>query len=275
MKLSGPFFLDAIVASRRRLLAEDQERVPLKKLMRAAERRHERRPFVEALRGGGLAVIAELKRASPSRGVLREKYHCREIAQGYEAAGAAALSVLTEPEFFQGSLTDLIDARDATSLPVLRKDFILDAYQVWESVAAGADGILLIVAALDDGALKNLLELASELEVAALVEVHTGEDLRRALGAGARLVGVNNRDLTTFEVRLDTSFELARLIPAECVAVSESGIRTADDLIRLERAGFRAALIGERFMTEEDPGKALDELLQQTVATSAGQNPAG
>lgn len=249
------------MAARRRRLEEARARVPLSQLQQAAEARHEGRDFTGALSGSGLRVIAELKQASPSRGLLRGDYRCREIAQGYEAAGAAALSVLTEEQFFRGSLTDLIDARDAVGLPVLRKDFILDGYQVYESVAAAADALLLIVAALPDKDLRNLTELCRRLHIAALVEVHTEEELDRALAAGAEIIGVNNRNLKTFEVNLETSFRLRGKIPSSCRAVSESGIQTGAELRRLREAGYDAVLIGERLMTAEDPGRELAGLL--------------
>lgn len=258
--------LDQIVAERKKTLAAVQSKLPLAKVKAAAERRPEgfdRRDFAAALAGPELAVIAELKQASPSRGVLRTDYHPREIAQGYEAAGAAALSVLTEEQHFQGSLTDLVDARDATSIPVLRKDFIVDPYQVYETAASGADALLLIAASLGASDLRRLIELAARFEVAALVEVHNEEELDRALAAGASIIGVNNRDLRTFEVSLETSFRLRPRIPAGCLAISESGIGTAADLKRLQEAGFNAALIGERLITAPDPGEALAALLGQ------------
>ena len=259
-----PNLLDEIVAERRKTLAGVQACLPFERVKAAAERRPEgfdRRDFAAALSVPELGVIAELKQASPSRGVLRADYRPREIAQGYEAAGAVALSVLTEEQHFHGSLTDLVDARDATSIPVLRKDFIVDPYQVYETAASGADALLLIVAALDDSDLRRLIELAARLEVAALVEVHNEEELDRALAAGATIVGVNNRDLRTFEVSLETSFRLRSRIPAGCLAISESGIGTAADLKRLHEAGFNAALIGERLITAPDPGEALAALL--------------
>jgi indole-3-glycerol phosphate synthase len=259
-----PNLLDQIVAERRKTLAAAQARLPLERVKAAAERRPEgfdRRDFAFALAGPELGVIAELKQASPSRGVLRTDYRPREIAQSYEAAGAVALSVLTEEQYFHGSLTDLVDARDATGIPVLRKDFIVDPYQVYETAAAGADAMLLIVASLGDSDLCRLIELAARLEVAALVEVHNEEEVDRALGAGATILGVNNRDLRTFEVNLETSFRLRPRIPSACLAISESGIGTAADLKRLGEAGFNAALIGERLITAPDPGEELAALL--------------
>ncbi len=261
--LSGTY-LGGIVAECRRRLEETRAQAPLADVVRRAEQRRERRDFAAALRGPTLRVIAELKRASPSLGILCSDYRPLEIARGYEKAGAAALSVLTEEKYFLGSLADLGVAREAVQLPVLRKDFILDAYQVYEAVAAGADALLLIVAALNDEGLHALLGLCRRLHIAALVEVHTEEELQRALDAGAGLVGVNNRDLKTFEVNLATSFRLRARIPSKCVAVSESGIKTPADVQVLAQAGFDAILIGERLMKEADPGKALAELLVGT-----------
>jgi indole-3-glycerol phosphate synthase len=258
--------LGEIVAACRQRLAEARVRTPLGYWQDAAEARLERRDFTRALAGDGsgrgpVRVIAELKRASPSRGLLRTRYRRREIAQAYAGAGAAALSVLTEEQYFLGSIEDLKQARAAVSLPVLRKDFILDAYQVYESAAAGADAVLLIAAVLPDGDLRDLIELCESQRLAALVEVHNQEELDRALAAGARIIGVNNRNLKTMEVNLETAFRLKERIPSSCLSVSESGIRTAEDLRNLAAAGFHAALIGEHLMTAADPGRALAELL--------------
>jgi indole-3-glycerol phosphate synthase len=222
----------------------------------------ERRDFAAAISGGPLRIIAELKRASPSQGILREQYRPREIARRYEAAAASALSVLTEETYFLGSLDDLETVRAAVSLPVLRKDFILEDYQIYESVAAGADALLLIVAALSDEELRRFLVLCQGLRIAALVEVHDECELERALGAGAGIIGVNNRDLKTLEVDLEVSLRLRPRIPAGSIAVTESGIKTGQDLCRLAEAGYRAFLIGETFMTAADPGVALREMLE-------------
>lgn len=254
--------LDEIVSARRRRVEKARETAPVDRLAREAESRHEVRDFTAAVAGSGIRVIAELKQASPSHGLIRKDYHCREIALAYEAGGAAALSVLTEEQYFSGSLTDLIDARDAVGLPVLRKDFILDAYQVYESAAAGADAVLLIVAALADQDLRALIELCGRLRVAPLVEVHTEGELARALEAGAKIIGVNNRDLKTLEVNTEVSFRLRRLIPPGCIAVSESGIKTSQDIGRLAGAGFNAVLIGEGLLKADDPGEALAKLLE-------------
>lgn len=265
MDLTGTF-LGEIVAARRRQIEAARQRVPLAALRESAEARGDFRDFHGALRGGSLRVIAELKRASPSRGLLCQRYRRREIALGYEAAEASALSVLTEERYFLGSLDDLVEVRRAVRLPVLRKDFILEPYQVYESVAAGADALLLIVAALPDEDLRDLLALSDSLRVAALVEVHTADELDRALAAGAKIVGVNNRDLKTLEVNLETSFRLRPKIPSDCLAVSESGIKIPEDLRSLAEAGYHAILIGERLMMASDPGKALAELLEGVKA---------
>lgn len=279
-------FLDEILAACRARLEVKKAEVPLDRVREAAARRteltSERRDFTAALSNPGanapgvrvpsLKVIAELKQASPSRGTLRADYRPREIAPGYEAAGAAALSVLTEPQFFKGSLGDLAEAREAVSLPVLRKDFILEPYQVYESAAAGADALLVIVAALNDAELASLIDLAYALEIAALVEVHNEEEVRRALAAGGRIVGVNNRDLRSFEVNLETSLRLRDLIPAGVLTVSESGIGTANDLDRLRLAGFDAALIGERLITQRDPGRALAGLQRRSQKAEVRMN---
>jgi len=258
--------LGEIIAACRQRLAEARRHTSLGYWQSAAAARAERRDFARALAGHGtdgsrLRVIAELKRASPSRGLLRPDYRPPEIAAAYEAAGAAALSVLTEPQYFQGSVEDLQQARGAVSLPVLRKDFILDDYQVYESAAIGADAVLLIVAVHPDQHLRNLIKLCESLRLAALVEVHDEEELDRALAAGAQIIGVNNRNLKTMEVKLETSLRLKGRIPSPCLSVSESGIRTAEDLRSLAAAGFQAALMGERLMTAADPGRALAELL--------------
>jgi indole-3-glycerol phosphate synthase len=266
----GKTILDNIVSVRRRALDETRLAVPLERVQQAAEARQERRDFAAALApdaGPGapraLSVIAELKRASPSRGLLRQQYRRREIASGYAGAGASALSVLTEEQYFLGSIHDLAVVREVVKIPVLRKDFILESYQVYESVAMGADALLLIVAALPDQELRSLLDLCKKLRIAALVEVHTEAELDRAVAAGARIVGVNNRNLKTMKVNLGTSFQLRAKMPRGCIAVSESGIKTAADLQRISEAGFNAVLIGERLITEPDPGQALHRLLAE------------
>jgi len=220
--------------------------------------------FREAIsRTDRVNVIAECKRRSPSRGVLRVAYDPVDVARGYEQAGAAALSVLTEPGFFDGSLAHLQAVSDVASIPRLRKDFIVDEYQVLEARAAGADAALLIVAALSDGELRHLMWTVAQVGLAALVEVHDTVECDRALAAGARILGVNNRNLRTLEMNRDVSRLVARQLPSDVVAVSESGLRTPGDLRGLLDLGYCAFLIGERFMTEPDPGAALGELLRQ------------
>jgi indole-3-glycerol phosphate synthase len=253
--------LEQIVKRCRERVAERRRAVPADSLIRAAPTPGAPRSFAAALRGDGVNVIAEFKRRSPSRGVIREDLTPSGAARQYEAAGAVALSVLTEPDFFGGSLNDLSEARCATVLPTLRKDFIVDEYQIWEARLSGADGVLLIVAALGADELSALLRAAEEAKVAALVEVHDADEVERALGAGANIIGVNNRDLRTMEVRLETSLDLAATLPADVVKVSESGIRTSDDISRLRAAGYDAFLIGERLMTSPDPGEALAALI--------------
>ncbi|MBI3933127.1 MAG: indole-3-glycerol phosphate synthase TrpC [Acidobacteria bacterium] len=207
------------------------------------------------------AVIAEIKKASPSRGVICADFDPVRIARGYERAGARAVSVLTEREFFQGSMEHLSQVKAAISLPILRKDFTLDEYHLFEAAAAGADAILLIVAILRPLEVSSYLRVSKNLGLDVLVEVHTAEELKVAVGAGAEIIGVNNRDLNTFEVSLKTSLDLIDSIPDQCVAVSESGLRTGQDLEQLRAAGFDAFLIGERFLSEQDPGAALEQLL--------------
>ncbi len=254
--------LEQIVTRTRLKLAERQMSQPLEQLLARPQTRRPRRPFAAALQAeGGPHVIAEFKRRSPSRGLIREDLQVVHVAHAYQQGGATALSVLTEPEWFGGSLEDLRQARAVTRLPVLRKDFIVDAYQVWESWQAEADAILLIVAALTDAQLERLLETAQEANLEALVEVHDTSELDRALEAGARVVGVNNRDLKTLTVDLKTSEQLAKRIPDDVVAVAESGIKTADDVRRLQGAGFDAFLVGEHLMSAPDPGQALRALV--------------
>jgi indole-3-glycerol phosphate synthase len=219
------------------------------------------RDFASALSRDALNVIAELKPASPSRGVIRDPFDAPALAKSLQSAGAAALSVLTEGEFFRGSLKNLRDARKEVSLPILRKDFIFDPWQVWETRANDADSFLLIVAALDEGLLRDLIALGRELHMEPLVEVHTRTELDRALAADARILGVNNRDLKTLTVRVEASFELIDQIPDECLAVAESGLRTHADLRDLHSAGFDAFLIGEHLMQAPDPSATLSQLL--------------
>lgn len=255
--------LAEIVAAARARVARMQREHPLDQLLATAPTPAARRPFARALRRPRLNVIAEFKRRSPSRGTIRDDIAPAAVARAYEAAGAAALSVLTEESHFGGSLEDLREARSATDLPALRKDFIVDPYQVWEARLAGADALLLIVAALSEAELRGLLKAAGEAGLDALVEVHEEAELERALAVGAALVGVNNRDLRTLEVSLDVSLGLADRIPDDVLAVSESGIRSGADVRRLREAGFDGFLVGEQLMQSPDPGAALGTLLRE------------
>jgi indole-3-glycerol phosphate synthase len=249
----------ASVAHRKRVLPEVALKIAVEKKVAPP------RDFAGALlRPSGINIISELKKASPSRGVIRQEYAPAALAATLEEAGAAALSVLTEEDFFSGSLADLKEASRVTKIPILRKDFIVDSWQVWETRAAGADSFLLIAAILDDSSLRELLDLGRSMKMEALVEVHSRKELERALAAGARIVGVNNRDLRDFQVHVETSLELAEAIPDDRIAVSESGLRSHDDLVRLQLAGFDAFLIGEYVMQSADPGAALRELREPT-----------
>ncbi|HXN51169.1 MAG TPA: indole-3-glycerol phosphate synthase TrpC [Candidatus Acidoferrum sp.] len=253
--------LDRILEARRAAVDHRKKVLPETALKFGAKAATPLRDFSAALSRDGINIIAELKPASPSRGVLRDPFDAPELARSLETTGAAALSVLTEEEFFRGSLKNLRDARKSVALPVLRKDFIFDPWQVWEARANDADSFLLIVAVLGDAHLRDLIALGRELGMEPLVEVHTFAELDRALGADARILGVNNRDLKTLGVRVQTSFELIDRIPGHCIAVSESGLRTRDDLVRLRAAGFDAFLIGEHLMLAPDPAAALANLL--------------
>lgn len=229
---------------------------------RALDMRSQRRDFAATLRAKQPAIIAEIKKASPSKGLLQPDFHPNSIAKSYEAGGAACLSVLTDRRFFQGSLHDLTSARQATVLPVLRKDFTIDLVQIYEAAAHGADAVLLIAAILDATQLRSFRELAGELGLAALVEVHNETELDRALESGAEIVGVNNRNLETFDVSLDVSLRLSERMPAGVLCVSESGISTRSDIDLLRGAGFHAFLIGESLMKASDPAQALRALLR-------------
>jgi indole-3-glycerol phosphate synthase len=261
--------LGTIVAATRRAVEVREEREPLARLSQRADARSgSGGRFRAALSAGGrVNVLAECKRRSPSRGVLRAGYDPVAIARSYAAAGAAAISVLTEPTFFDGSLDHLAAVRAAVGVPVLRKDFIVSEYQLFEATAAGADAVLLIVAALRPAELARLMARADALGLDTLIEVHTGDELGMALDAGARIIGVNNRDLRTLEVDVHASEALVRRMPGDVVAISESGLRTAADLLRLGALGYRAFLIGERFMAAEDPGGELRGLLERCAVT--------
>lgn len=225
-----------------------------------ARQRSPARDFRGALLKQPRAVIAEIKKASPSKGVLLEAFEPAKIARMYDAGGAACLSVLTDREYFQGNLTDLEAARDAVPMPVLRKDFTVDPLHVIEAAAHGADAILLIAAILTDREMRDLRELASQFGMVALVEVHDADELQAAIQSGADIIGVNNRNLHTFEVTLDTSLRLAEHIPQNVIKVAESGIQDRADVQKLEAAGFQAFLVGEHLMRSTDPAAALKEL---------------
>jgi indole-3-glycerol phosphate synthase len=266
--------LEDIIAATRRRVRECRSSADLRELERRAEL-HVPRGFRASLgsaRRGGTAVIAELKKASPSRGLIRSDFDPAKLARELEQAGAAALSVLTDKEFFQGSLDNLRIASAATQLPCLRKDFIVDEFQIVEARANCADAVLLIVAALSPAELKSLLVRARELQLDVLCEVHHESELQTALDAGCDLIGVNSRDLRSFRVDLNTAFRLATHIPADVLAVAESGIETGDDIAKLRTAGYGAFLIGETLMKAPAPGQALRELLSSAaiqVPTSA------
>ncbi len=253
--------LTEIAEKVRAKVEEQKRRLPLSQLKSLAGSAPEQRGLAAALSRPGINIIAEIKRASPSAGLLSEHFEPAAIARMYAGGGAAAISVLTEQDYFLGSLDHLLEARRAVDLPALRKDFILDDYQIYESRAGGADAILLIVALLDRHKLAHLIELAGELGLEALVEVHTASELETALQAGAQIVGVNNRDLRDFKVSLNVSLELARLMPENIIKVSESGIKSLRDIVRLRRAGFDGFLIGEQLMRASDPRQALRALL--------------
>ena len=256
--------LDKIVAVKRQEVAAALARKPLSAMRADAESRVLTRDFVGAMRAkiaAGLpAVIAEVKKASPSKGVLRADFIPADIAQSYAEHGAACLSVLTDQQFFQGSVDYLKQARASCDLPVLRKDFMVDPYQVYEARAMGADCILLIAACLDDAQMQSLEALAMSLDMAVLVEVHDGAELQRALQLKTPLLGINNRNLKTFAVSLDTTLGLLKDVPAGHLLVTESGISTVADVQRMRAAGVQAFLVGEVFMRADEPGQALAEL---------------
>ena len=253
--------LDRILDSKRREVAQAKARAGEPDLRARPLYVEARRGFLDRIQLGGRAVIAEIKKASPSKGLIRADFHPVVHAHQYQQAGARCLSVLTDAPFFQGRLADLEAVRGASTIPLLRKDFIIDPYQVVEARAAGADCILLIVAALDDLALRDLAAVAGEEGLDVLVEVHDEKELERALAAGAVFIGINNRNLRTFETSLDTTRRLAAVAPGGVTLVSESGLRSAADLAGMEAIGVSAFLVGEHLMKQRDPGAALHALL--------------
>jgi len=259
-----PDILKKIIHRKAEEIAERAEKLPLKQLISRLDGLALPRGFVRAIESkiatGEAAVIAEVKKASPSKGVIREDFRPAEIARSYEQGGATCLSVLTDIDFFQGADVCLKEARAACALPVLRKDFMIDPYQVYEARAMGADCILLIAACLDDAQLRELSGLAAELDLDVLVEVHDAEELERALLLDNRLVGINNRNLRTFETSLQTTIDLLAQIPEDRIVVTESGIHTHDDVALMRTNSVHTFLVGEAFMRAEEPGEKLAEL---------------
>jgi indole-3-glycerol phosphate synthase/phosphoribosylanthranilate isomerase len=273
MKTTG--VLSRILTRTKERVAERRKQRPLDQDTLVAQAAA-RRSFSAALsRPGTINVIAEFKRRSPSRGILREDLGPAQVAQAYEVAGAAALSILTEEQFFGGSVEDLKEARQSTLLPALRKDFIIDPYQVWESLLIGADAVLLIVAAVNDIALAQLAAAVRDARLEAVFEVHDADDLRRALRLEPRIVGVNNRDLRTLSVDVQTSLDLIEQIPDGVIAVAESGLKGPGEIRRLRDAGFDAFLIGEHLMLAPDPGAALEQLLEGSSVPRSSTSPRG
>lgn len=264
--MSTPTILQKILARKAEEIAERCERVSLRTLSQQISSAPPVRGFANALQAkldaNQAAVIAEVKKASPSKGVIREDFQPAQIAQSYQAGGAACLSVLTDVDFFQGADAYLQQARAACELPVLRKDFTIDTYQVYEARVLGADCILLIVAALGDAALAELHALALELDMDVLVEVHTAEELDRALAIAPRLIGINNRNLSTFETRLETTLELLPQVPKATILVTESGIHTPADVATMRAANVNSFLVGEAFMRAPEPGVKLQQLFR-------------
>lgn len=257
-----PTILDQIVATKRQEIAAAQARLPLAELKKQLADAPPLRDFFAPLAApGAVHLIAEVKRASPSKGVLREDFDAVEIAQTYERHGASCLSILTDEHYFQGSLENLRRVRATVDLPLLRKDFILDEYQLFEARVAGADAVLLIAECLDDCNLRKLHNAAIDLGLTPLVELYEPENLQRVLDAGTTLVGINNRDLRNFKTDLDHTLRLREKIPAQCVLVSESGIRTSADVARLAAARVNAILVGESLVSSPDIGAAVDRLL--------------
>ena len=253
--------LNKIVAAKKRELAQSKQRLPQAALEEKISRRQDVRDFAAALRGDGVKLIAEVKKASPSKGLLRPDLDPVALSKIYAENGAAAVSVLTEADHFQGSLVYLTAIREAVELPLLRKDFIFDAYQVYEAAAYGADAILLIVAILEQRQLEELLALGKKLGLACLVETHDESEVARALEAGAEIIGINNRDLSTFKVDIETTRRLRPLVPAGHIVVSESGIHSREDIMKVREWGADAVLVGEALVTADDTAAKLKELL--------------
>lgn len=257
--------LDTIYQHKVSEVEKNKKQIPLRVLEKRMQKRHDMRSFGRALKSDtNISVIAEIKKASPSLGVIREDFQPAEIARLYQKGGAAAISVLTDEKYFQGKLSYIKDVKQSVDLPVLRKDFIIDPYQIYEAQSAGADAILLIAALLSEDTIQHFLNLARELEMDCLVEVHTGVELQKVLQTSADIIGINNRDLATFIVNLETTFQLRPMIPEGKIIVSESGIKSRAEILRLFNKGINAVLIGETFMKSGDIPAALHELLGTT-----------
>ncbi|MBE29091.1 indole-3-glycerol-phosphate synthase [bacterium] len=261
-----PDILKKIISRKHKEILESKNRIPIERLIELSDNADKPRGFYNALKNKVLnqqsAIIAEIKKASPSKGVLRENFEPVEIAKSYEEGGACCLSILTDRDFFQGDPQYLIKARAAVSIPVIRKDFIINSYQVYESRAIGADCILLIASCLDDVELKNLSDLASSLGMDSLIEVHDHEELNRALKLDLPLLGINNRDLRTFEVSLQTTIDLLSKISDDKLVITESGIKTKNDVELMHKNNVFGFLIGEAFMRESNPGQKLKEFFK-------------
>jgi indole-3-glycerol phosphate synthase len=266
-------FLEQIVNSTRKSLAQHMEQTPLASLERAIAYQASPRDFAGALRGDGIKLIAEVKRASPSKGLLCPNLAASSLAHVYNESGVAAISVLTESEYFQGSFADLEAVRMEVDLPLLCKDFILDGYQIYKARAHGADAVLLIAAILSQHELKALLVTAHSLGMSALVEVHNRDELMKALRVSPGIIGINNRNLEDFRVDLETTFKLRPLIPAGVLVVSESGVHTRDAVLRLQQAGINAILVGEALVTSPDPAAKIAELVGRVRQSKKAQNP--
>ena len=259
--MNGNNILNKIVAATSQNIAQKKRQNPLNKLEQEINQKSKSKDLESCLQGEKIKLIAEIKRASPSKGLFKSNLDITKLAQSYAQGGAAAISVLTEPTFFLGSFVDLDMAKKAVDLPILCKDFILDPYQIYEARACGADAILLIAAILQEQQLKSLVKLTHDLDMSALIEVHDENDITKALDADARLIGINNRNLTDFSVNLETTLRLRSLIPEYMVVVSESGIHSAADIAKLETAKINAILVGEALVTSTKPADKIRELL--------------
>lgn len=257
--------LDDILFFTKQDLAAAKEEIPLAKLKEMIRSQGPVRDFKKALQGPGIKIISEIKKASPSAGIIRDEVEPAELAGIYETAGASAISVVTERHFFKGSLKFLEQARQAVSLPVLRKDFVIDEYQVYEARAHGADAVLLITGIVKPKVLSDLIGLVKRLKMTPLVEVHDNKELNKALAAGASVIGINNRDLTTMTIDLDTTFKLVEKIPKYRLIISESGVHTRQDMVKLKKSRVKAVLIGEALMRSTDVGRKMRELLGSTT----------